>query len=207
MSLSFLRRWLPLRVIGIDGVPYLERYYVCGNAPLQHWPTEVRPRLAWLPCAVYLHRILRPDEARDLHNHPWPWSFALVLRGGYTEEVAEGVERPVRPGRLNFLGTRFHRIATLLRGPAWTLFVHGTGKARDWGFRDRASGAFTPHKLYFLRGDAQRWARKVATFWVPRGRDDEAAELRTLMHALGAGWRVRARDLSSGPAWACWRVP
>jgi hypothetical protein len=96
---------------------------------------------------VFLHRIWRPDAGRHPHNHPWPWACALILRGGYTEEITElrasrvyGVYsctwtethkapclswRAFRPGH-------YHRITSVLPN-TWTLFLAGP-KTRKWGF-------------------------------------------------------------------------
>jgi hypothetical protein len=51
-----------------EGDPYLYRYRLCGG----RWG------------AVYLHRIVRADNAPDLHDHPWPF-WHIILEGGYFE--------------------------------------------------------------------------------------------------------------------------
>ncbi len=80
---------------------------------------------------VYLHRINGPDFGRDLHDHPWPF-IALVLIGGYIEEVAYGRTRVV--SWLNRKRAQdSHRIVTLFREPTWTLVFHGR-RCREWGF-------------------------------------------------------------------------
>lgn len=120
-------RWLadrrPCRLIDVQGQPYLERYWLCG-----------------LPGggALYLHRFLAPDDARGLHDHPWPWALSLVLVGGYDELRGDpwlvSSCRTVRPGRINLiLGSTWHRIAALRGREAWTLFAHGP-KTKRWGF-------------------------------------------------------------------------
>lgn len=37
---------------------------------------------------ILIHRIDAPDPGLDLHDHPWTF-WTLIVRGGYTEEVAE----------------------------------------------------------------------------------------------------------------------
>ncbi len=85
--------------------------------------------------ALRLHHILRSDEARGLHDHPWSfWTF--LLTGGYTEVTrpAGGLERCQDCRRFSF---RFvpaetaHRL--ILTRPVWTLVLTGP-KVRDWGF-------------------------------------------------------------------------
>ncbi len=94
-----------------------------------------------------LHHILRPDADRALHDHPWSF-VSLILRGGYTEEVADmhstlrwmpgaWVKRRLthRAGALNVKrADELHRI-DVLHGECWTLVVSGR-KSRTWGFSD-----------------------------------------------------------------------
>lgn len=112
---------------------------------------------------MYLHNFHAPDDDGH-HNHPWRWSFSIVLRGSYTEEFFTDpavVFRAATPERLAEVMTpdamkatrrvrwfnwitadRYHRIVALHPAPGkvWTLFVCGPiacdadGKARGWGF-------------------------------------------------------------------------
>jgi hypothetical protein len=119
-----------------DKSPYLLRLKVRGYIPPPKGeaPDPKRYRLN-----VYLHRFLSKDQDRDLHNHPWKWSFSIVLWGGYTEEkrnrrTGEVRRRRVWPGMINVLGARdFHRVLELHGRETWTLFFAG-GKAAAWGF-------------------------------------------------------------------------
>lgn len=72
---SVVREWLPRllsgrphQVIGA-GSPYMLRWYVIPRNPLFN---------------VYVHKFLRSDDDRALHDHPW-WFVSLILRGGYVE--------------------------------------------------------------------------------------------------------------------------
>lgn len=64
---------------------------------------------------VYFHIVLRSDDDRALHDHPW-WNFSIVLDGGYYEHtIAEGgVNKRVwyGPGSVRFrrAGTYAHRL-------------------------------------------------------------------------------------------------
>jgi len=136
---------------GAEG-EYLRRHYVFGNSgALYLWPEEAQPRLRWLPFTVYLHEFVRPDEDRDLHNHPWHLSLSLVLSGGYEEErLTEGgvLCRRLRPGHLNVLRRDdFHRVVRLRGRSTWTLFVSGR-YAGPWGFRDRETREYTGFRAY-----------------------------------------------------------
>lgn len=96
---------------------------------------------------AYLHLFHRTDEDRELHNHPWNWSYSLILAGGYTEEklikgkVVTRKRRPFRPWNplswftcVNVLGPKdYHRISALHGRESWSLFIAGEKNA-DWGF-------------------------------------------------------------------------
>ena len=143
----WFRKWLRLRphqIIGSDlNDPYLLRWYVI-------------PRNRWLN--VYVHKFLRDDDDRALHDHPW-WFLSLVLWGQYIEVTDDGrsVRSAPEPWRL-FWGDRplvfrpalwRHRVElvkapvipverTRVRPrpralPCWTLIVTGP-RTRLWGF-------------------------------------------------------------------------
>lgn len=108
-------------VTAAQQVAYLKRWYVIP-----------RNRV----CNIYLHQILRDDDDRALHDHPWP-NCSIVLRGGYREVMPgrdgglRGVDR--RAGSVVFRRpTSAHRLI-VGDGFAWTLFLTGP-KVRDWGF-------------------------------------------------------------------------
>ncbi len=141
-----------------DGSPYLCRILIRGYLPKVHGiygktasNEEIRKahdlidrnpiRILGIPfyLNLYLHRFFREDQDRDIHSHPWKWSFALPIWGGYIEEkrnrrTGKTFIRRVWPGMINRLGARdFHRILSLLGTESWSLFAAG-GKASAWGF-------------------------------------------------------------------------
>lgn len=91
---------------------------------------------------VYLHRLGSADPRDTLHGHPWPF-LALVLRGGYDEQVKTGStplgvysERHI-VRRINYKRlSDWHWIERLHRTPTWTLVFVGR-RAKVWGYRDR----------------------------------------------------------------------
>lgn len=114
----------------LDG--YMERWWV------------LRPRW-WLPVSIRLHHILRSDNERHLHDHPWPF-LSLILRGGYWEVLPEDQGRHPRydavgkkrrwcaPGHLVFHRARDrHRLELRPGETCWTLFIIGR-KSQHWGF-------------------------------------------------------------------------
>lgn len=147
-----LQRWAdrvmdsrpPDFVIDAPGRPYLERWFAIPRNRLFN---------------IYLHRVLRSDDDRALHDHPWV-NASVILRTGYfellpLEQTPEGrslgpfrmIRR--RVGEIVLRGPRTaHRLVTRSDcddfyrrwRPAETLFLTGP-KLRTWGFwctgRDR----------------------------------------------------------------------
>jgi hypothetical protein len=84
---------------------------------------------------IYLHKFLRSDDDRALHDHPWI-NMSYLLAGTYIEHsiLAGGVQRAVRysVGDVKFRWPRTaHRIE--IDQPAWSLFITGP-VVRVWGF-------------------------------------------------------------------------
>ena len=88
---------------------------------------------------VYTHRIYRPDTARAVHDHPWPF-LTVILRGGYEEEI-RGRRYMRRPGYIGWRGRGFRHRITALRGEsALTLVIRGRNNDR-WNFYNKAGEA------------------------------------------------------------------
>lgn len=104
-----------------------------GGAYLKRW--WVIPRNRWFN--IYLHQILRDDDDRALHDHPW-WNVSLILRGGYFEcTPGPDHDRPCRrwrgAGSVTFRRARSAHRLEVHKRPAWTLFITGP-RLREWGF-------------------------------------------------------------------------
>lgn len=84
---------------------------------------------------VYLHKFLRDDDDRAMHDHSWS-SLSFALRGTIADlSLSNGqvVKRIVRPGNVVWRrATYTHRIE-LVSKTAWTLFFVGP-RIREWGF-------------------------------------------------------------------------
>lgn len=108
-------------VIGGEADPYMLRWWLI-------------PRTRFFN--IYLHRFLRSDDDRALHDHPW-WNVSLLLEGEYTEHTiaAGGVnQRTVRKaGEMKARGAKSAHRIEIHAGPCWTLFITGP-KIRQWGF-------------------------------------------------------------------------
>jgi hypothetical protein len=134
----------PNFVIGPKDDPYLLRWWII-------------PRNRWFN--IYLHKIMRPDDDRALHDHPWA-SLSIILKGGYYEvmpcgctEHCSGTRQKWRkPGTFVFRRAEAaHRLMLHIAAyatrwnfdvitghrpvyrPCWSLFLTGP-RIREWGF-------------------------------------------------------------------------
>ena len=83
-----------------------------------------------------VHEILRSDNDRHLHDHPWDY-VSVILRGGYWE-ITESGERWYGPGSVVCRrATHQHRLVLPPGQTATTLFLHAR-KRRSWGFHTEA---------------------------------------------------------------------
>lgn len=125
--------------IGIKGDIYMRRWRFLPD---------------WLPGAR-IHNILRSDDDRALHDHPFSF-LTVILRGGYWEYLADGSKTWHGPGSVLWRPAKtLHRIELKTRcipcengvwpenkceeslQPAWT-FVLRSRYFREWGFQTKA---------------------------------------------------------------------
>lgn len=154
-----LPNWLRLStypdfIIGGKVNPYIKRWYLLPRLDLWIRAVLVATLLwlhhPWAPlllCGLYLHRIIRSDDDRALHDHPVA-NISIVLWGSYLEVVPdweymdEGErvtpDSPVdikqrHAGHIIFRRAKDpHRLLVQGEG-AWTLWVIGP-PLRQWGF-------------------------------------------------------------------------
>lgn len=118
---------------------------------------------------IYFHIVLRGDDDRALHDHPW-WNFSIVLDGGYWEHTISegGVHRKIwyGPGSVRFrrAGTFAHRLELKCDRdgfgdpcgelPVKTIFITGP-VLRRWGFHhpDQWVDAYDWDKFNLERGE------------------------------------------------------
>lgn len=112
-------------VIGDPDNPYMRRWWLIPRNPWQN---------------LYLHEVLRSDDDRAGHDHPWT-NTSFVIDGGYHEQTYDEW-KPWEPEHLLWRGpgsivnrkaTDTHRLIVPDGGKAITLFMTGP-KERDWGF-------------------------------------------------------------------------
>lgn len=144
--------FFPCRLIrGPDSTLYLARFILWGDGG-NETPPDPKKRARF---SLFLHYFARPDIERELHSHPWKWSFSFVLSGGYWERRVRldknlwylPYEIYRAPFQFNiFRAGDFHRITKINPG-CWTLFFAGP-KIADWGFLVRGRGV-VGHETYF----------------------------------------------------------
>lgn len=127
---------------------YMRRFWLFNP-----YPSDSSGAKNWFPISIRIHHIRRPDQDRDLHDHPWN-ARTFILRGGYTE--IRPIEFTARGGGTAILERNagetaalkfgeYHRITRVSPGGVWTLFV--TGRYRGtWGFN--VEGVKVPWREY-----------------------------------------------------------
>lgn len=105
--------------------------------------------------AIFIHKFVRSDEDRALHDHPWNFLVIPIWRG-YIEHNERWKPMPgyqynpctLQPNTtrvLPLLHTRYrraeyrHRVELIDGRPSWSIFVRFR-KRREWGFWDKARG-------------------------------------------------------------------
>lgn len=128
---------------------YMRRYWLFNP-----YPADSSGNRPWwqFPISIRLHQIMREDDDRDLHDHPWN-ARTFILRGWYKEKRPHSwINYPGDIPRMT--GTtaalrfgEYHRITGVSEGGVWTLFV--TGRYRGtWGFL--VNGKKVPWREYLL---------------------------------------------------------
>jgi hypothetical protein len=105
-------------IIGGRGAPYLERWFLVPETDQG---------------GVYLHRIIRDDDDRALHDHPWDCTV-ILLRGAYREIRNDCPDGEVfkAPFIRQMKAETAHRLV-VVDGPVVTLVIWGP-RRREWGF-------------------------------------------------------------------------
>lgn len=151
--LFWITRNRPTRLIKLDGKPYLERHFVAE----------------FMGICFYLHRFVRDDNERHLHDHPWLHAFSIVLHGHYKEQrgIAKQyagndyhIDWGFRNVRwFNYIPRRHHEAAVHrivnIKPETWTLFFHSTWEF-EWGFYKKQFNKWVYEK-YAGTGTDKRW--------------------------------------------------
>lgn len=140
------------------------------NEPLIHIGGRENPymiRWAIVPrnphCNVYLHKFLRDDDDRALHDHPWA-STSILLSGRLLEiddQFPRG--RQLRAGATRVRSATYrHRLCVL--EPGFSLFTTGR-VVREWGFH--CPEGFRHWKRYVNEDDPGQLGRGCAEYGDP----------------------------------------
>ena len=117
-ALMKTRARTPDVMIGGHDNPYMLRWFVI-------------PRNRWLN--IYHHMVLRSDDDRALHDHPW-WSISIVVNGGMFEHRTGKDRRFIPAGKIVLrTATSAHRLELEEGKYCRTLFITGP-RIREWGF-------------------------------------------------------------------------
>lgn len=118
------------------GEVYMERWWLFNGYPALADGGKGQVPHPDMP-SVRVHHILRPDNDRHLHNHPWD-AVSIILAGWYDERRADG--RLYRRSAGDVVGleaSTFHSIEQVSPGGVWTLFITGEWQ-QSWGFQTSA---------------------------------------------------------------------
>lgn len=155
LGIPFVASWLIKRAMRtpyfhLEG--YMNRYWLFNRYSAVGKPDVIPRRFSWLP-SVRIHHILREDDARDLHDHPWN-ARTIILKGYYVERRL--INKPSRfvicntylrqagdTATINF--GEYHNIDEVSDGGVWTLFIAGNSLG-TWGFL--VDGKKVPYKEY-----------------------------------------------------------
>jgi hypothetical protein len=119
---------------------YMYRYWLFNPYPSKNDGAGKRWG-DWLP-SIRIHRIMREDRDRHMHDHPWD-ARTFILCGWYREIRPRAANCPAGPGeyfvkreagdtaQLDF--GQYHRITQVSYGGVWTLFITWR-KRGTWGF-------------------------------------------------------------------------
>lgn len=108
----------PDYTIGEPTNPYMRRWFIVPRNPFAN---------------IYLHEILRSDDDRALHDHPWA-NQSVVIAGRYFEHLPDGSRLERLPGAtVAREAEALHRLEIAPGERAVSLFITGP-KVREWGF-------------------------------------------------------------------------
>lgn len=102
--------------------------FVIGDDYMHRW--WVMPRNNY--CNVYLHDILKSDDDRAFHDHPWT-NTSVILLGSYIEHTPEGSFKRVAGDVVTRTPETLHRLEVIPGERAISLFMTGP-TVREWGF-------------------------------------------------------------------------
>ena len=79
---------------------------------------------------IYIHHILKDDDDRALHDHPW-FNCSIVVKG-VLQETMPSRKRILRRF-IPYLRKPTAAHSLQVKSPVWTIFITGP-RVREWGF-------------------------------------------------------------------------
>jgi hypothetical protein len=138
--ITYAKRSPEFHIIGDDGTVYMYRFWLFNPIANQ------KRKYPFIPFSLRVHGIMRADQDRHPHDHPWPartwimdgWYFEARLAPSTLADPNWNQDRFILhrriPGETAKLGVRqYHRIMSVSPGGAWTLFMFGRYR-EQWGF-------------------------------------------------------------------------
>jgi hypothetical protein len=140
------------------GTVYMYRFWLFNPYMLSSTKDALRlagKKIPWeFPISIRLHRIMREDRDRDLHDHPWD-ARTIILAGWYFEDRMNDPSNLKSLGRISHWRSagqtaklsfnEYHKITDVSPNGVWTLFI--TFKYRGtWGYL--VNGEKVPHYVY-----------------------------------------------------------
>lgn len=114
---QYIKSYAPDFVIGPEDDPQVHRWFVIPRNPWNN---------------IYLHRFLRSDDDRALHDHPWD-NRSWLISGEYLEHLQDGTAIPRHEGEIVDRRAIEAHCIELITGPVVSLFFTGP-IIRSWGF-------------------------------------------------------------------------
>lgn len=112
---------------------YMHRWWLMPQWTLERNDEGVLEPKSWMPFAIRINHIKRPDMDPNLHDHPWNWR-TIVLEGWYREENIFGGHNYYAESQTRRASAEtFHRINDISDGGVFTMFITGR-KFNPWGF-------------------------------------------------------------------------
>lgn len=101
--------------------------------------------------SVYIHNILKSDEDKDPHDHPWDYT-SVILSGSYKEILVREPNYDIPLPCQYYQGDVIERNAEdahklIINSPVWTLVFVSKPK-RVWGYQ--TSNGWVDYKTYRL---------------------------------------------------------
>lgn len=158
--LMFNNKWLAIKLLVCAfGKPYthlpgyMKRWWLIKHPDIKG-ERDFGTVRNWLrnfyPVYARFHQILRADDGRDHHDHPFDFT-SIILAGWYTEErvMPTGIIQTFTYGQGEVNSVKrgeFHRIVAVSEGGVVTLVFHGKKKHGTWGFL--VDGKWIPWRKY-----------------------------------------------------------